>query len=149
MSYWLEILFWVDSSMVLVIYYHRAYIRIASVSSWIQSPLPTFGHIFKWTYPGLFLFIFVLFKHKFYRKNCRLQQDLNSDRWSRRRGRWPLDHHHHGQILFGHILFDHRRYVANFCFYRFVMNLLLSARQRSSLSSSSTRRQKMNNNDKK
>ena len=22
------------------------------------------------------------------------QQDSNSDRWSRRRGRWPLDHHH-------------------------------------------------------
>ena len=43
---------------------------------------------------GLFLFIFVLFKHKFYRKNCRRQQDSNSDRWSRRRARWPLDHHH-------------------------------------------------------
>ena len=37
---------------------------------------------------------FVLFKHKFYRKNCRRQQDSNSDLWSRRRARWPLDHHH-------------------------------------------------------
>ena len=32
------------------------------------------------------------FKHKFYRKNCRCQQDLNSDRRSRRQARWPLDH---------------------------------------------------------
>ena len=40
---------------------------------------------FKWTNPGHFLFIFVLFKHKFYRKNCMLQWDSNSDRWSRRR----------------------------------------------------------------
>ena len=31
------------------------------------------------------LFIFVLFKHKFYRKNCRRQRDSNSDRRSRRR----------------------------------------------------------------
>ena len=37
---------------------------------------------FKWTNPGLFLFIFVLLKHKFYRKNCRLQLDSNSDRRS-------------------------------------------------------------------
>ena len=38
--------------------------------------------------------IFVLFKHKFYRKNCRLQQDSNSDCRSRRLVCWPLDHHH-------------------------------------------------------
>ena len=38
----------------------------------------------KWSNSGPFLFIFVLFKHKFYRKNCRCQRDLNSDRWSRR-----------------------------------------------------------------
>ena len=37
--------------------------------------------------PGLVLLIFVLFKHKFYRKNCRLQQDSNSDRRSRRLAR--------------------------------------------------------------
>ena len=42
----------------------------------------------------LFWFIFVLFKHKFYRKYRRLQWDSNSDRQSRRRARWPLDHHH-------------------------------------------------------
>ena len=46
---------------------------------------------FNWAYPSLFLFIF---KHKFYRKNCMLQRDSNSDRWSRSRARWPLDHHH-------------------------------------------------------
>ena len=48
---------------------------------------------FKWTNPGHFLFIFVLFKHKFYRKNCRLQLDSNWDRRSIRQARWPLDHH--------------------------------------------------------
>ena len=41
-----------------------------------------------------------LFRHvsfflsTFYRQNYRLQQDSNSDRRSRRRPRWPLDHHH-------------------------------------------------------
>ena len=34
------------------------------------------------------------FQQQFYRKNCRLQRESNSDRWSRRRARWPLDHHH-------------------------------------------------------
>ena len=37
--------------------------------------------------PGLFQFIFVLFKHKFYRKNCRLQRDSNSYHRSRRQAR--------------------------------------------------------------
>ena len=46
----------------------------------------------------LFLFTFVLFKHKFYRKNCRRQWDSNSDRRSRRWARWALDHCHHGPI---------------------------------------------------
>ena len=49
---------------------------------------------FKWANSGLFLLIFVLFKHKFYRKNCRLQRDSNSDRQRRWRARWPLNHHH-------------------------------------------------------
>ena len=44
--------------------------------------------------PGLVLLIFVLFKHQFYRKNCRLQQDSNSDRRSRRLARWQIDHCH-------------------------------------------------------
>ena len=44
--------------------------------------------------PFAILFIFVLFKHAFYRNNCRLQRDSNSDHWSRGRARWPLDHHH-------------------------------------------------------
>ena len=48
---------------------------------------------FKWANPGLFSFIFVLFRHIFYRKNCGLLQDLNSDRRSRRQACWPLDHH--------------------------------------------------------
>ena len=42
---------------------------------------------FKWANSGLFLLIFVLFKHKFYRKNCRLQRDSNLDHRSRRRSR--------------------------------------------------------------
>ena len=41
----------------------------------------------KWAIPGLFLFIFVLFQHKFYRKNCGRLRDSNSDRRSRRRAR--------------------------------------------------------------
>ena len=44
--------------------------------------------------PTSFLFIFVLFKHYFTEKNCRLQRDSNSDRWSRRPANWPHDHHH-------------------------------------------------------
>ena len=40
------------------------------------------------------LFYFVLFKRKFYRKNCRLQRDSNSDCRSARQAHWPLDHHH-------------------------------------------------------
>ena len=39
------------------------------------------------------LFIFVLSKHKFYRRNCELQWDSNSDRRSRRQALWPLDDH--------------------------------------------------------
>ena len=41
-----------------------------------------------WNVPPTFPFIFV-----FLSKLSR-QQDSNSDRRSRRRGRWPLDHHH-------------------------------------------------------
>ena len=40
----------------------------------------------KWSHPGP---PFVFFKHKFYRKNCRLQLDSNLDRRKRRRARWP------------------------------------------------------------
>ena len=53
-----------------------------------------FELLFKWTNSGLFLLIFILFKHKFYRKNCRLQWNSNSGHQNRR-ARWPLDHHHH------------------------------------------------------
>ena len=41
-----------------------------------------------------FCFIFVLFNKNFTEKFCRSQRDSNSDRRSRRRARWPLDHHH-------------------------------------------------------
>ena len=44
--------------------------------------------------PWPLLFVFVLFKHKFYKRNCRLERDLNSDCWCRRRICWPLDHPH-------------------------------------------------------
>ena len=44
--------------------------------------------------------LFVLLKHKFYRKYCRHWQDSNSDRRSRRQARWPLGHHHLPQFCF-------------------------------------------------
>ena len=37
--------------------------------------------------------LYSFFSNTNYTKNCRLQRDLNSDWRSRRRGRWPLDHH--------------------------------------------------------
>ena len=52
--------------------------------------------LFKWGNLGLFLFIFILFKQIFYRKNCWLQRDSNLNR---RWAHWPLDHHHHGPKL--------------------------------------------------
>ena len=47
-------------------------------------------NILTWANPGL---LFVSFPTNFYRKNCRLQQDLNSDRRSRRWACWPLYRH--------------------------------------------------------
>ena len=38
--------------------------------------------------------LFSFFSTNNLQKNCRLQRDSNSDRWSRRRAHWPLDHHH-------------------------------------------------------
>ena len=79
------------------------------LSSWRQKRLPQDHHgassyfnCFKrkWANPGLFLFIFVLFKHIFTEKTVRLQQDSNFDRRSRRRACWPLDHHPGPPILF-------------------------------------------------
>ena len=46
---------------------------------------------FKWANPGLFLFTFVHFKHKFYSKNCWLQQDSNSDHHNMRQAHRALD----------------------------------------------------------
>ena len=45
---------------------------------------PMSYNFFKWADPGLFLFVFVLFKRISYRKNCRLLRDSNSDCQSRR-----------------------------------------------------------------
>ena len=42
----------------------------------------------------LFMFIFLFLSNTILQKNCRLQQDSNSDRRIRRRARWPFDHHH-------------------------------------------------------
>ena len=64
---------------------------ISRVIDRLASPIFSF---FKCANPGHFLFIFVHFKHKFYRKNCRRQQDSNSDHRSRKPALWPLDHHH-------------------------------------------------------
>ena len=64
--------------------------------------LDRYGYVFqKQANPGLFLFVFVLFKHKFYRKNCRIRRDLNSDRWNLRQARRPLDHHDLIRVLYG------------------------------------------------
>ena len=38
--------------------------------------------------------LFLFFSITILQKNCRPQRDSNSDRRSRRRARWPLDHHH-------------------------------------------------------
>ena len=48
---------------------------------------------FKWADYGPFC-LFSFFSNANLQKNCRHQRDSNSDRWSRRRARWPLDHHH-------------------------------------------------------
>ena len=81
----------------------RSHKRVQRVKKWFNcsylwaAPTITNSTIFflkKWPTPASFLFIFVLFKHKFYRKNCRLQQDSNLDHRSWRQARWPLDHHH-------------------------------------------------------
>ena len=41
----------------------------------------------------LFFVFFVLFYHRFYRRNCSHQKDSNSDRENRRWACWPLDHY--------------------------------------------------------
>ena len=70
----------------------------------------------EWANLGIFFFIFVLFKHKFYRKHCRLQRDSNLGYPSRRQARWPLDHHHSPvfDFVYQHKLFvQSRRYDGN------------------------------------
>ena len=52
----------------------------------------------KWANPGLFFCLFSFFSITILQKNCRPQRDSNSDRWSRRRARWPLDHHHYTHL---------------------------------------------------
>ena len=43
--------------------------------------------------PRYFFAYFRSFQTQMFHKNCRLQRDLNSERRSRRRARWLLDHH--------------------------------------------------------
>ena len=52
-------------------------------------------YFLKKSQPPSLLFSFALFNKSFAEKICRLQRDSNSDRWNRRRIRWPLNHHHH------------------------------------------------------
>ena len=93
---------------------------ISRVIDRLASPIFSF---FKCANPGHFLFIFVHFKHKFYRKNCRRQQDSNSDRRSSRQARWPLDHHHgrsssffdHQMIKWGKCHWQQTSYVIIWC----------------------------------
>ena len=40
------------------------------------------------------IFMYLKWRHNFYRKNYRRQWDSNSDWRIRRQARWPLDHHH-------------------------------------------------------
>ena len=49
--------------------------------------------IFKWLTPDSFC-LFSFFSTTILQKNCRLQRESNSDRRSKRRASWPLDHHH-------------------------------------------------------
>ena len=63
----------------------------------IPSQKTVIGNFLNGPTPGSFLFIFVLFKYKLYRKNCTRQRDSNSGRQSRRQARLPLDHHHDPQ----------------------------------------------------
>ena len=44
-------------------------------------------------YKYIIIFYILSFKSKFCIDSSRLQQDSNSDRWSRRQEHWPLDHH--------------------------------------------------------
>ena len=48
----------------------------------------------KWANPSLSLLILLFSNTNCTEKTCRLQQDSNLDRWSRRLARWPLDYHH-------------------------------------------------------
>ena len=77
------------------------FLHITSAATWpdldrIQSLLSSELFLKNGPTPASFLFIFVLFRLKFYRNNCRLWRDSNSDWRIRRRAHWPLDHHHHG-----------------------------------------------------
>ena len=73
---------------------HQCLIRVTRAGIQTRKHMIHSRHavIYQWACPVLFVFIFVLFTHKFYRKNCRRQRDSNSDRRSWRRARWPLDH---------------------------------------------------------
>ena len=52
------------------------------------------GRFFSMRQPRHLFVYFRSFQTQIYRKNFRLQRDLNLDCRSRRQARWPLDHHH-------------------------------------------------------
>ena len=53
---------------------------------------PSFDYLLFPAY--LSLIFFLLFKQLLHIKYCSLQRDSNTDHWSGRQTRWPLEHHH-------------------------------------------------------
>ena len=64
------------------------------ILSFCELPNSSTYFIFKWANPGIFETFRSFQRTYFTLKNCRIQQDSNSYRWSWGQARWPLDHHH-------------------------------------------------------
>ena len=77
-----------------MVHHHQILAQLSLLHPFVMKEVSTQNFFLKMGQSQPLFVYFVLFKHKFYRKNCRRQQDSNSDRRSRRRVRWPLDHHH-------------------------------------------------------
>ena len=77
-----------------MVHHHQILAQLSLLHPFVMKEVSTQNFFLKMGQSQPLFVYFVLFKHKFYRKNCRRQQDSNSDLWSRRRARWPLDHHH-------------------------------------------------------
>ena len=86
---------------------HRMVVTVESNGLWHSHPQELQSFFKKWAYPGLFC-LFSFFSNTILQKNCRLQRDSNSDLQSRRRARWPLDHHYGPRITNFNILFKHK-----------------------------------------